>query len=279
MNKIGSVNISNLDLRENFKVAAVMLSIANNVPIEKIDLRKLTQSYLRTMIDAVINLQVLQFPIITTDTGNFQGAPQNPLMALINTTDSIVCGQCGFYLLLYQFIGTQQSPDFGGASTFEPISYPSPWVTNGTAPALDPGVMLFWWGYMSVQINTDVLYKKWNLLQHMKQPATQSTPTLAQARPGSFTNAFAQVPGDTSVPWQPAVRNALDMGNDIFYPMEPLPVFSGTRQNEVKINLPSNIPSTIAPFNQGGIGYGTTFVLKLVLEFRGVLAMDSTSNK
>lgn len=279
MSGLGKVTLTNKDLRENFRVAALMIAQANGVKVEQIDLNQLVQGYVLSMIDAQPAQSVLQFPITNTDLGSLVGAPLVPLMRVVNQVDSFCAGKLGYYLMNIQFTGGKQSQlDYTTSAQMVPITYPSPYLSNPFgAGSIDPGCIIFWHGYISIEVNGVKLYKNWECLQHLYVPRGQATPTLGNANPVTGSNPFALVAGTTSVPWQPNYWNEYDGGNDAFYPLEPLPVFSGSKQSVVNLNLPGNIPSSIAPFNLTGVGYGTTFILKICLHLRGVLAQNSTS--
>lgn len=279
MAAVGKVQLTNADLRENFRVAAIMIAHANKVDVNKIDLNQLVQGYIQSFIDATVGQSQLQFPITNTDL-TLVGAPNIPLMRIINQVDSFVAGKMGYYLMNYIFSGnTQASPDFTSAySNFAPITYPSTYALSGASTQFSRGIIMFWLGYFSIEVNGIKLYKNWECMQHLYVPQHQAGPTLplALTAPGP-DNPFALGPGGQLPYWQPNMMDPFDGGNDAFYPMEPLPVFGGSKQSVVLLNLPANIPGTIAPFNT--TGYGTSQILKIVLHYRGVLAQNSTSMK
>ena len=279
MSGVGRVTLTNKDLRENFKIAALMIAHANGVAPDKIDLNQLVQGYVLSMIDATVNFAQLQFPVTNTDL-TLVGAPNIPQMRIVNQVDSFCAGKLGYYLELYKFAnGTQTSPDYTSAFSYmAPITYPSTYTLSDHQTQLSPGIIMFWHGYLSIEVNGIKLYKNWELMQHLYVPAVQATPTLAQAlvAPGGTDNPFALGPGGQLPFWQPNLRDQFDGGNDAFYPLEPLPVFSGSKQSIVLLNLPANIPPNIAPFNDTP-AYGTQYILKICLHLRGVLAQNSTS--
>jgi hypothetical protein len=287
MRGVGKVTLTNADLRENFKVAAMMIAHANGVDVSKIDLNQLVQGYVLSMINATPNFSQLQFPITNTDIGSINNAPLNPLMRVVNQVDSFVAGKLGYYLMFYAFSGGNQSnPDYTSSVRMFPITYPSPYATstNGNA-TMDTGTIMFWHAYISIEVNGIKLYKNWECYQHLMIPQAQATPVVGGTPPngawvdGVGNQAFVS-PFSTSnvLPyWQPNFWNPFDGGNDAFYPLEPLPVFSGSKQSIVLLNLPGNIPPTIAPFSLGTSGYGTSWILKICLHLRGVLAQNSTS--
>lgn len=261
MNDVGKVTLSNQDLRENFKVAAMMLARANNIAVDKVKLSDLTQGFLRSPIDLTVSMGVLQFPITTLD--QVTGAPQIPLTNLVASVDAFVAGQMGYYLMIYSFSGgSQANIDFTGPNRFGPVTYPSPFDNNGSGTNWSQGCIMFWYGFIKIEINSKILYKAWDLMRHLKVPRTQATPAV----------------GVTPSP-QLLVLNEFDGGTDAFYPMEPLPVFSGSKQNIVQMFLPANIPNSISPFNLGGVGYGTAFIAKAVCHWRGVTCQNASGLK
>lgn len=258
-----SFQISNEDIRQNFRVAAGMIADANNVDVKKIDLSQLTQGYLNTQTTLTVNQQTLQFPIV--DTQQVNNAPITPLMRLLSMQDSFVVGSLSFYLMYYQFTGgNEQNPDFT-ARPFIPITGPNPFAAGGAVVPqfLNTGAMsMFWNSYLYFEVDKKVLIPFWDTQRHLKIPRTQATP------------AGPNFPEDN---WQPNVLNDYDGSTDGYYPVEPTIVLGGGRQNIVKMFLPANIPSTVSPFNVSG--YGTTFNIKACIQFRGILAQNSTSVK
>jgi len=263
MSQVGKMQLSNPGLRENFRVAAMMLAKANGIPVDNVRLDDLTQGFLRSPIDLQTNLSKLQFPMSTLDQASITGAPNIPITNLVAAVDAFVAGQMSYYLMIYSYSGGNQiNMDFTTGNNFTPTTYPSPWENNGTGVNWDPGCMIFWLGYIKIEINSKILYKQWDLLRHYNAPMTQATP--GYPTPSNYI---------------PKQKNQYDGGQDGFYPMEPLPVFSGSKQNVVELYLPANIPTTIAPFNQTGIGYGTTFIAKAVLHFRGITCQNASGLK
>ena len=288
MTGVGKVTLTNADLRENFRVAAMMIAHANGVYVSKIDLDQLVQGYVQSFVDARPNYAQIQWPITNTDL-TLVGAPNIPLMRIVNQVDSFCAGKLGYYLMIYAFSGgLQTQPSYTTGFRMMPITYPS-WYANAvsilgsTYIGLDPGCIIFWHGYIAIEVNGIKLYKNWECQQHLYVPRGQSTPTLNAALPptgGGAGNPFAVTtpPAGGALPfWQPNQYDQYDGGQDAFYPLEPLPVFSGSKQSIVTLNLPANIPGTIAPFTDSG--YGTEYILKIVLHLRGVLAQNSTSMK
>lgn len=259
---IGKITLSNKDMRENYLVARNMLARANNVKPEQVPLGNLTQGFVRTPIDLTVSQSVLQFPISTLDQASITGAPVTPITNLVASVDAFVAGQMAYYLMIYSFTGNQQTPNFSSGNQFIPTTYPSPWDNNGTAINWDAGCMMFWLGYIKIEVNSKILYKQWDVSRHLNIPQTQATPSFPT--PSNYI---------------PLQKDQFDGGSDAFYPMEPMPVFSGSKQNVVQLFLPANIPSDIRPFNQTGIGYGTSFIAKAILHFRGVTCQNASGLK
>lgn len=276
---VGKVELTNKDLRENFRVAALMIAHANNVKVDAIDLNQLVQGYVQSFIDCKINFSLMQWPITNTDL-TIVNAPNIPQMKIVNQVDSFVAGKLGYYLQYYVFApGDQTTPDYTTPwSWMSPITYPGIYENSGGVTGTSPGILLFWHGYISIEVNGIKLYKNWECLQHLYIPEHQSPPTLpaALAFPGP-DNPFALGPGGQLPFWQPNMWDPFDGGNDAFYPLEPLPVFSGSKQSIVNLNLPANISPLLRPFSNSN--YGTFYVLKAVLHLRGVLCQNSTSLK
>jgi hypothetical protein len=254
-----SIQLANRDIRENFRAAVNVLE--QNNPKEKVDLDQLTQGFVRSEVTLTVNNSVLTWPIV--DTQQISGSPITPTMRLLPEQDSFVVGSLGYWLMTYQMVGGDQSnPDFGGVTgnDWGPITYPSNFSNNGTGVSWSNSAMMFWLGYISVEVNKKVLVPYWDCYRHYKAPYTQ------------------EAVGTTSNTWSGYnQKNSIDGGVDAFYPVEPLWVIGGGRQNLIKLNLPSNIPATMAPFSLTGIGYGVTFVAKAVLFFRGIWAQNSTA--
>lgn len=251
MADIGRVELLNRDLRENFKVAKIALGKEFKVDPNKIPDEALTQGFIRTPVNILTNVSNMKFPISTLDVASVQNAPATPLQNLVDSVDAFVAGQMGYYLQYISYTTNYQNFDFTVGNSWMPITYPSPYYNNVSTTNLYLGTSLFWLGYMTIQVNDLVLYKKWDLMRHLMAPRTQATPAV----------------GITPSP-QLQVFNNFDGGNDSFYPMEPLPVFSGSRQNLVQIFLPSNVPATIGPFNNST--YNVNFIMQAVIHFRGV---------
>ena len=264
MDSIGRMQLSNRDLRENFEVARNMLAKANGVTPQQVDTSQLTQGFLRTSVVLTVAQGVFQFAITSLD--QIAGSPNTPITNLVQSVDAFVAGSMGYYLLSYQYVGNYNTMDFSDVGTYGncwyPITYPSAWYNNGSANSFDNGVYMFWLGYLKIEVNSRILYKQWDLMRHLKIPRTQSSP------------AAGITPSQ-----QLLQKDEYDGSVDSFHPMEPLPVFSGSKQNVVQMTLPGNIPANIRPFNQTGIGYGTTFVLMAFLHFRGVTCQNASSLK
>lgn len=260
---IGEVKLSNRDLRENFKVAAMMLADANGVEVHKVNLDDLTQGFIRTPIDLTVGTALFQFPITTLD--SLQGAPAIPIQNLVASVDAFVAGMMSYYVCFYNWLmgATQTTPDYGANNDPLPLTYPSPWTNNGTSLIFSQGAGFLWLGYLKIEVNSKVLYKNWDLLRHYNAPRTQAS--------------------GAAPTYQALLRNQYDGGSDGFFPMEPLPVFSGSRQNVVQMFLPTNVSATgaagtpIYPFALSN--YGVNFVLKAVLHFRGINGQNCSGLK
>ena len=261
MDSIGRMQLSNADLRENFLVARRMIALANGVEESRVPSSQLTQGFIRTFIVLTVTQSQFQWNITSLD--QYQGSPNLPISNLVASVDAFVAGSMGYYLTNYQYTGgNYQNIDFTTQNCFTPITYPSTYFNNSSAVALDPGCYMFWMGYIKIEVNSIVLYKTWDLMRHLRIPRTQVSP------------AAGLTPSQ-----QLAQKDEYDGSVDTFFPMEPLPVFSGSKQNFVTVNYPANIPATIKPFNAGGIGYGTSFVLMACLHFRGVNCQNASSLK
>lgn len=268
-------NIQSADARENFKTAAHLIAAANGlfktdskgnkVPdISKIDMTQLTQGYLCTMCDITPQTQQMQFAMV--DTQQVSGSPVIPVMRLLSMQDSFVVGSMSYFLFPYFFTGNQGTPNFGAGALMSPLTYVSTFPDNETLalPLLDAGCSLFWspGAYISIEVDKKVVIPYWDCLKHLYVPQTQAN----------------QSPNPALTPTQwPLNSDEYDGSTDAYFPVEPTIVFGGGRQNVVKLNLPANVPNTITPFNR--TGYGTTFILKAVLMFHGILAQNSTSVK
>lgn len=261
MANIGEVKLSNRDLRENFKVAAMMIADANKVPVTSVNLDDLTQGFIRTPIDLTVGQALFQFPISTLD--QISGAPAIPIQNLVASVDAFVAGMMSYYTCFYSWNGTQATPDYGGSNDPTPLTYASPWTTNQTSVYMSGGAAFLWLGYLKIEVNSKILYKTWDLIRHYNAPRTQA----AGAAPVQ----------------QNLLKNQYDGGSDGYYPMEPLPVFSGSRQNVVQMYLPANITvngaggQPIYPFAFSN--YGQNFVLKAVLHFRGINGQNCSGLK
>jgi len=251
-----SITLQNRDLRENF-LTAVKTIEANN-PNQKVNLDELTQGYLRSEVTLLVNNSTMQWPIV--DTQQIAQSPITPTMRLLPEQDSFVVGSMGYWLMNYSFTNNDQAqPDFAGANNWGPVTYVSTYYNNGTGASWSPGSMLFWLGYISIEVNKKVLIPYWDCYRHYKVPISQ------------------EANGNTSPSWSGyGQKNSIDGGTDGFYPVEPIIIIGGGRQNNVKLNLPSNIPASNAPFNFAGV-YNVTFVAKAVLMFRGIWAQNSTA--
>lgn len=275
-------NIQTEDVRRNYLVAMHMIAEANGYmkpdpknpgnmmpDISKIDRTMLTQGYLCSMADLTPNSQTVQFSIVDTQT--VSGSPNLPITRLLAMQDSFFVTSMAYYLFPYTYGANQQNPNFTDLSCQKPLTYPSltPDQTEQSGVGLqfmDQGCFLFWspGAYISIEVDKKVIIPYWDCLKHMIIPRTQApaAPSPLLGTPNNYPLAYDQYDGST----------------DGYYPVEPTVVFGGGRQNIVKLNLPSTIPSTIAPFN--GSSYNATsngIIMKAMLMFHGILAQNSTS--
>lgn len=257
-----SMTLANKDIRENFHAAVATLE--QNNPNEKVNLDQLTQGYVRSECTLQVNNSVLTWPVV--DTQQISGSPITPVMNLLPEQDSFVVGSLGYWIYLYAYNnGDQTQPNFSqvfGSGTqiaMDPMTFPSGNDNGYGGSSWDPGNMMFWMAYISVEVNKKVLIPYWDTYRHYKAPISQWQGNLSAGQYG----------------WRQ--YNSIDGGVDTFYPVEPVWVIGGGRQNLIKLNLPSNIPNNIGPFNLGTFGYGTAFVAKAVLFFRGIWAQNSTA--
>jgi hypothetical protein len=169
-----------------------------------------------------------------------------------------------YYLMMYTFTGSQQNPDYTAGNYWTPITFPSTSHNNNSTafPFMAPGMGMFWNGFLSFTVNKKVVIPYWDTSRHMYIPQQQATQYPAA--------------GGNPTQW-PLYQDQFDGSTSSFFPVEPTVVIGGGRQNDIKLNLPANIPATIAPFTYAG--YGTSFVMKACLVFRGILAQNSTSVK
>ena len=272
-------NIQTADARENYRTAIHLIAEANGlmVPdgkggmkpdISKIDRTQLTQGYLCTMCDVNAQTQQMQFTVV--DTQQVSGSPVLPIMRLLSMQDSFVVGSMSYFLYIHHFNGgNQQNPSYTTLDFVTPYTYPSQTHDNellGTGlQGFDPGMSLFWnpGAYISIEVDKKVVVPYWDCLKHLYVPETQA-------------NATAAVVGGPPFQW-PVTQDQYDGSTDAYFPVEPTIVLGGGRQNIIKLNLPANVPATIAPFTSPA--YNETFVVKAVLMFHGILAQNSTSVK
>lgn len=253
-----SVKLENKDLRLTFEVARKSIADSNKVPIDQVDTAQLTQGYIRSEATLTIASSTIQWPII--DTQQIAQSPITPTMRLLPQQDSFYIGQLGYWMMIYEYTNSsQQYPNFSSQNNWQPITFNSPWDNNGFGVDWEPGTMMLWLGYISIEVNKKVLIPYWDCLRHYYVPETQSTPNVANS-------AFI-----------PKQKNQYDGGIDAIYPVEPNIVIGGGRDNIVKLNLPGNIPN-ISPFDTAG-ATPAGYVPKAVIMFRGIWAQNSTNVK
>ncbi len=272
-------NIQSQDSREIYKTALYMIAEANNLlisdgkgglkpDISKIDRRQLTQGYLCLMCDVSPSSSILNFTVSSANI--LAGSPNLPVTRILSLQDSFIVGSMSYFLTLYNYgANGQGSPVFTTPNMLTPYTYPSQ-THDGQqlySPIMDPGMSLFWstGAYISIEVDKKVVIPYWPCIKHLYVPETQasSTPSVTQGPPFQWPQVFDQYDGATTS----------------FYPVEPTVIFGGGRENIVKLNLPANVPATIAPFTNASYGTSPGFVVKATLLFYGILAQNSTSVK
>jgi hypothetical protein len=236
-----------------------MEELRNNVNEDEI-----TQSYL--WMSSVIRpgFSVLNFA--TVDTQQISGSPVTPINKLLTMQDSFLISTFSYFLQSYTYAGNNnyQNPDFTVANNWEPITYTATWHNNGIADDIDPGMSMFWIGaFITLTVNKKVVTVAWDCLQHYKATITQYTP--------GFPVPSAYIPKQ---------KSSYDGSTDGFVYMQPNIVIGGGRNNAFVLNLPGNIPATIAPFTVAGYNNPTGgFVFFACIVTRGILMQNSTTVK
>ncbi len=276
------LQLSSKDLRVNYDAGKIMLIRANfstrdaqgnitrhmtrpeiEAKMGELKEDEITQGYLWTEATISPTKQVIQFSLV--DTQQISGSPVTPTMRLLTMQDSFLVASMSYFLENYTYDGSQANPNFTTGNSWAPLTYSSPWASNGINHDLDPGCDMFWIGaYLSLEVNKKVLIPYWDCYRHYQAPQTQATPAFP-------------IPSN----YIPEQSNQHDGSVDGFYPVEPNVVIGGGRGNILKLNLAVNVPATISPFNLPGYGgTGTAaFVIKAVVCTRGILMQNSTSVK
>jgi hypothetical protein len=283
------ITISSEGMRANYNSAIVSLAQANYAPRDKktgkisqylmmdmpiatddfpagitlkqamsyINTDEVTPSYLRSECNILPNASNFQFPINRDDFGG--NSPLSVTCQPLSRTDSFLCTAWGYSAMTYQMVGGQQNQaDFTQGNNWFPITYVSQYHQNGAAADLDQGVGLLWVGaYLNLKVMKHELIPYWDCLKHAYVPTTQAN------------NIWSP---------QPQILKDGYVGNSSnYYPVERNIILGGMRENTLTLNLPSNVPATIAPFNQSF--YNVTNVLKAVWDSQGLLMQNSTVAK
>jgi hypothetical protein len=223
---------------------------------QQINEQEITPGFLRTEATLQAGQSYFTFPIVSTQ--QVSGSPITPTMRLLAMQDSFVATELSYTMCVYNMTGGNQANiNFSGGSNWLPITYPSPYDNNGSDVDWAPGTAMLWIGStLYIEVNKKVVIPALDCARFLNVPQTQATPNF-DPKQAFFKNT----------------KNQLDFSTDSFYPLEPNIVFGGGRDNNVRLNLPSNIPD-IAPFNNAS--YNDTFVVKAVLNVRGILVQNST---
>jgi hypothetical protein len=229
--------------------------------------REITQGYMRTEASILPNLQIFTFPIVTVQAQQGNNS-LSPLMNLIAMQDSFLVNAMGYSLCSYAMTNgnVQNNTDWTANNDWSPITYVDAYHGNSPTVVMDEGNGMLWFGaYINITVNKHELVPKWDCQKHYFVGQTQTS--TSQVPPFTLT------------------KNQFDGGSSHYYAMQPNIIFGGMRDSVVKLNLPSNVPATIAPYNlAGGLSpwtYGTTsssnLIYRLVLDFQGLLMQNSTS--
>ncbi len=283
------ITISSQGMREDYNMAIVSLAQANYAPrdpttgkitqylmnempivtkdfpggitlkqaISYINTDEVTPSYLRSECNIVANTSNFVFPINRDDFGG--NSPLSATCQPLSKSDSFLCTAWGYGAMTYQMIGGNQSqPDFTKGNNWFPITYVSQYHNNGAAADLDQGAGILWIGaYLNLKVQKHDLIPYWDCMKHCYVPTTQANNI-----------------------WSPQPQLLKDgyVGNSSnYYPVQRNVILGGMRDNKLTLNMASNVPATIAPFNQSF--YNDTNVLKAVWESQGLLMQNSTVAK
>lgn len=273
------LQLSSRDLRMDYDFAKFMIVQANFAPrdpatgkvireltreetmkyMNEVNDEEITQGYIETAANLSPLTQVIKFTII--DTQQIQGSPVVPLMKLLTMQDSFLCSTMSYFLRVYSYTGgNQQNVDFTGPTDWSPVTFVDTWKGGGVNAAFDPGCGMFWFGSnISITVNKKVLIPALDCYRFYKAPDQQSTTGI-------------YVPN-----WLQTFKPAHDGSVDGYYPVVPYVVIGGGRDNDVRLNLPANIPPGIRPFIN--TGWNETFQVQACLSFRGIQMQNSTNVK
>lgn len=273
------VQLSSKDLRLDYDIAKIMLVQANFAPRDPsgkvireltkaevmakmgdVDDEEITQGYIETAATLSPAQQVIKFTIV--DTQQITGSPVVPTMKLLTMQDSFLVSTMSYFLRIYA-CGTGlklQDPDFSGTTDWSPVTFCDTWHGGGIAPAFDPGCGIFWFGSnISITVNKKVLIPALDCYRFYKAPQQQSVTGI-------------YVPN-----WNQTFKAEHDGSVDGYYPIVPYIVIGGGRDNDVRLNLAANIPSTINPFADSG--WNDTFIVQACISMRGIQMQNSTNVK
>lgn len=222
------INTSNINQRETFHNAVNSLAGAfADVPGFDVGNYKLTEGYLRSEVNLVAGVTQYRFNIMINE-----NQPQpNVTERRLNLQDSFVAASIGFFVA----VPTSQTD-----ASYLPLTYPDPLAFTTALSAV--ATQTLYNGSLNVTVNNNVLIPAWDLYRHLYVPQTQAADAIAGVSPAKQNQ-----------------RN----GFDGFFPNEPNIVFVGSKNNQVKIDLPAGI-GTITPNSRA------------ILIMRGILAQNTT---
>ena len=233
-----------------------------------VNTEEVTQGSLRSEVSILAAYNTFTWPITESDTQAF-GQAASPTMNLISQNDSFLVNGLAYSLVSYaQTAGQVTNIDATANNDWSPITYVDAYHGNSATVVMDQGNGLLWFGaYISMNVNHKVLVPTWDCEKHYHVPLTQTS--------------TSQVPPFT------LQKNTFDASSDHYYPVQPNIVLGGMRKNLIKLNLPTNIPASIAPYNLNGgtspwiYGTGSTgnLVYRAVINFQGLLMQNSTIAK
>lgn len=190
----------------------------------------LSQSYLR--FETVLTQTDTNYPFSILVNQQNAGQQQFVTEQRLNLQDSFYISHMGVYLSVAETAaGNTLYQDYL-------MSFPSDMFNGAYNPF---GMYNFYNGQLNLTINNRVLCPAWDLLKHLKVPTTQ-------------------------IPM--GQLDQLDASQDGFYPVEPNWVLIGSKNNDLKIQLPKAMGNTIGSPNMK---------IHAIVIMRGVLAQNSTS--